>query len=437
MNDCNSWGRTTHAAHTTVSLTWADAMAPALAHAVAPVLPFGLGRSYGDSCLNADGTLLLTESLDHLLAFDPHTGVLRCEAGASFAALLDFCVPHGWFLPVTPGTQFVTVGGAIANDVHGKNHHRAGTFGCHVRAFELLRSDGTCIQCSPTESPEWFCATIGGLGLTGVITWAEIQLKPIVSPHIDVETIRFNHLNEFFALAETADRDFEYTVAWVDSLARGAQLGRGHFMRGNHATTPALGKISTHPPQRGLRVPFNAPDFLLNRWSIRAFNSAYFHRQRVRVQKKSVHYAPFFYPLDVVQDWNRLYGRRGFFQYQCVVPLHATAALTEIFERVAQSGQGSFLSVLKKFGDIASPGLLSFPQPGYTLAMDFGNGGDATRALLRTLDAVVLQAGGRLYPAKDATMSAAMFQAGYPQWREFARFVDPKFSSSFWRRVTT
>jgi FAD/FMN-containing dehydrogenase len=397
------------------------------------ILPFGLGRSYGDSCLNDGGLLLDTKALDRLIAFDAGNGLLRCEAGVTLAAILALTVPKGWFLPVVPGTRWVSVGGAIANDIHGKNHHRAGTFGAHVVRLELLRSSGDRLVCSPEENAELFHATVGGLGLTGLILWAEIRLNRIPGAGIALERIRFGSLDEFFTLTES-DQQYEYTVAWVDCLARGRRLGRGIFMRGDHAGWPGA------PPsplvEARLRVPCDAPAGLINRATMRAFNELYYRRQ-VRGRTRSlVPYTPFFFPLDTVADWSRLYGAAGFLQYQCVVPEQpGSAGMREIFERMTRSGEAPSLAVLKRFGDVPSPGLLSFPRPGLTLAVDFAFRGQRTLALLEDLDRVVRDAGGAVYPAKDARMSPESFRRFFPQWERFAVHVDPKFSSSFWRRV--
>lgn len=400
-----------------------------------PLLPYGQGRSYGDACLNNGGTLLDTAALNRVLNFDAATGVVRCEAGLSLADLLALAVPRGWFLPVTPGTKFVSVGGAIANDVHGKNHHRDGTFGRFVRRFELWRSDGSKRVCSPDEHADLFRATIAGLGLTGLIRWAEIQLIPLQSDRIDMQRTRFPSLDAFFALNAEANARSRYTVAWIDTTATGSNLGRGLYIEGDHApgTLPVPGETTT--PR--LRIPLDAPGGLLNKATVRAFNALYYRQQLQAVVRKQTHYEPFFYPLDALGDWNRLYGKRGFFQYQCVVPpTDGHAAIREILDRIARSGEASFLAVLKTFGDLESPGLLSFPQPGVTLALDFPNRGARTRLLFAELDALVREAGGRLYPAKDACMRAADFQRFYPEWEAFSAHIDPSFSSSFWRRVT-
>jgi len=427
-----SWGRYPRMPQRAVPVRWRDAPLPELP----ACLPFGNGRSYGDSCLIDKGVLLDARGLDRFIAFDPATGVLRCEAGVLLAEILELSVPRGWFLPVTPGTRFVTLGGAIANDVHGKNHHGAGTFGRHVRCFELLRSDGQRLLCSPQQNVDWFAATIGGLGLTGLIGWAEIALKRIASPAIRMETIRFAGLDDFFALSAESDRDFEHTVAWVDCLAQHDALGRGLFMRGNHA--PALGVASPAPSKRRLRVPFELPVSLVNQTSLRLFNGLYYRKQIKKRVQAVTHYEPFFYPLDGVEDWNRIYGPRGFLQYQCVVPHgDGRAAIREILARIATAGCGSFLAVLKIFGNVTSPGWLSFPRPGVTLALDFPNHGETTLRLLAQLDEVVAEAGGAVYPAKDARLSATHFQQFFPRWQELNDYRDPRFSSLFWRRVTT
>lgn len=428
-----SWGRVQRPKQHIHRLDWLGAdIANIIRHSSKSVLPYGLGRSYGDLCLNDGGALLDTAALNRLIHFDPQTGRLRCEAGLSIADLLRFAIPRGWFVPVTPGTKFITIGGAIANDVHGKNHHSAGTFGCHVHSFELLRSDGTSLICSRHENTELFRATIGGLGLTGLITWAEIELKAITSSWIDTEIVRFESLEEFLEIEKDSALRYEYTVAWVDTLC---QRGlRGHYIRGQHSAAASADSLQLAGGPRAL-VPLDAPEWLLGSWSIRAFNTLYYHKQQQRIKKIRQIYEPFFYPLDAVSGWNRLYGRRGFYQFQCVIPHDRLTSLKEILTRITASQNGSFLAVLKTFGERRSPGLMSFPQPGLTLTLDFANRGERTRSLLAELDQLTQQAGGRLYPAKDSTMASQSFLQGYPETREFVRYLDPKFSSSFWRRV--
>ncbi|PTL81411.1 FAD-binding oxidoreductase [Vitiosangium sp. GDMCC 1.1324] len=438
--ELKSWGRYPRVAEQrALPVTWTTEPLP-VPTGGATLLPYGQGRSYGDSCLNAGGALLTTARLDRFLDFNPATGVLRCESGVTLDAILRLVSWQGWFLPVTPGTKFVSVGGAIANDVHGKNHHRAGTFGRHVPRFELVRSDGSRRVCSLEENRDWYEATIGGLGLTGLITWADVQLRRVSNPYIFQETIPFSNLDGFLALTRESERDFEFTVAWVDSLARGKQLGRGLFYRGNHAPPQfdAVPLAKSHLSHRsGLAVPFDFPVFALNRLSVAAINWLYYHWQRAKPAEGLVHYDPFFYPLDGVHRWNRIYGRRGFLQFQCVVPDSdaGVAALREVLERSARSGMPSFVTVLKMFGDVPSPGMMSFPKRGVTLALDFANRGERTYRLVEELDRLTREAGGRVYPAKDARMSPESFAAYYPERERFSRYVDPAFSSSFWRRV--
>lgn len=347
------------------------------------------------------------------MEFDSANGLLRCEAGVGFDAILRAFAPQGFFLPVLPGTKFITLGGAIANDIHGKNHHRAGTFGRYVRRFELLRSDGRLI-CSPAENSNLFHATIGGLGLTGAITWAEIELSRVAGESIRVETTPFDTLDEFIALCAESE-SHEHTVAWIDSWKE-----RGIFMRGDHVYGRTSGKSG------GMTIPCDAPEWLISNPTMRAFNSTYF---RVHAHsKKVIPYEKFFFPLDAIGGWNRLYGRRGFLQYQCTVPADR---IHDIFSIMERNTIHSTLVVGKTFGNLVSPGMMSFPAPGVTLAMDFPNLGEKLFRMLDEFDAIV----DRVYPAKDARMSREAFARFYPQWREFARFIDSRFSSSFWRRV--
>jgi FAD/FMN-containing dehydrogenase len=353
-----SWGRYPRAYPAAVyQLRWRDEPLPRPAPGMT-MLAYGYGRSYGDCCLNSGGVLLDTKRLERFIAFDPAAGILRCEAGVSLAQVLELIVPRGFFLPVTPGTRWVSIGGAVANDVHGKNHHRAGSFGCHVRAFELVRSSGERLLCTPEQNAELFRATIGGLGLTGLITWVEFALRPIGTPWMVVESIRYGSLREFFELTQESDADFEYTVAWVDVSAGGSQLGRGIFLRGNHAEPE---QVPQHAPRPQLRipVPVSCPQWVLNRLSARLFNALYWRRplRRRMVQP----YEAFFYPLDVLAEWYRLYGRRGFVQYQCVVPRHcAEEAIAELLGRIRASRRTATLGVLKVFGgaEVAGDALL-------------------------------------------------------------------------------
>lgn len=398
-------------------------------------LAFGMGRSYGDVCLNPGGTLWSLRGLDRFIAWDEATGELTCEAGMLLRDIQRTFVPRGWMLPVTPGTQLATVGGAIANDVHGKNHHVQGSFGDHVQELRLLRTDGLSIRCGPQLHPEWFAATVGGLGLTGVVTQATLRLRRVPGPWLDTETLPYGSLGEFFALADASEADWEHTVSWIDCLS-GARAGgtRGIFLRANAA--PPESQHGPAPKDRQRTVPFAPPVSLVNRLSLRPFNAAYYHLNRRRAGRALQHYEPFSYPLDNLQEWNRIYGRRGFYQYQCVVPRpHGPDAVGALLREITASGQGSFLGVLKTFGDREAVGLLSFPQPGVTLALDFPNLGDRTLRLFDRLDAVVAQAGGRLYPAKDARMPRDLFEAGYPKLAQFLPYRDPNIRSAMSLRL--
>lgn len=423
-----AWGRLPAPAARMQSLYDRDA---ALTAGEPRLLAWGMGRSYGDVSRNDGGLLLATRGLDRFIAFDAERGELQCEAGVLLQEILEFALPRGWFLPVTPGTALATVGGAIANDVHGKNHHRAGSFGLHVLALELLRSDRGRLRCSADENADLFGATIGGLGLTGLIVSARLQLRRVAGPWLRGDSRRFGDLAEFFALAQDANDRCEYAAAWIDCLASGARLGRGVLLRADHADDrePA-------PAPRRASVPLTPPFALINRWSLAAFNAAYYRRPAAQQTAARWSWRAFLYPLDGIGRWNRIYGPRGFYQYQCVLPPQtAQDALGEQLRAIAGSGQGSFLSVLKLFGAQRSPGWLSFPRPGATLALDFPNRGDETLRLLDRLDAITLAAGGAVYPAKDARMSARMFRHSFPRWQDFAAQIDPQFSSSFWRRV--
>lgn len=433
-----SWGRYPKHDASIVPLHWTCDF-PLRPPPATRMLAVGAGRSYGDVCLLPHGTLVRTRGpalsggIDRLLDFDPATGVICCEAGTTLGEILDFAVPRGFFLPVLPGTKHVTVGGAIANDIHGKNHHLAGTFGRHVPRFELVRSDGTRLVCSTAQNPDWYAATIGGLGLTGLISWAEIKLRPIVSRRIQYTGVKFSGIDEFIALSDEYSTS-EYTVSWIDCVATGPNFARGIFMAGDHVADP--GPLRRSRPAK-LTLPIDCPDFLLNRHTVGLFNSLYFKKQRSKIKRRQLDYEPFFFPLDTLQQWNRMYGRNGLLQFQCVLPWEIRqTGLIEILKGITSSGLASFLAVLKVFGDMPSPGMMSFPKPGITLALDFPIRQDVSLDLLELLSAITLDHGGRMYPAKDATMTAAQFQAFYPQWKKFSAFIDPAFDSAFWQRVT-
>ena len=399
------------------------------------MLAHGMGRSYGDSNLIGGGTSLQSTDHDRFLSFDSQSGILRAQSGLTLDALLRAVVPQGWFSPVVPGTKYVTLGGMVANDVHGKNHHVAGSFGAHVRKIRLVRSDRPDgVTISPTRHKDLFRRTVGGLGLSGLIDWIEVRLKPIRSAFLDVENVPYNDLDAFLQLSDESD-NWPYTVAWIDCFAPESRLGRGIFSRGRFTD---YGALRPHEPPGVKTLPFSLPGFALNRLSIAAFNRLYRWRPGARFHGRA-HYDPFFFPLDGINNWNRLYGRKGFYQHQSLIPTSAARAGVEALLRaIRKSGQGSFLAVLKKHGAEPSPGLLSFCRrgPGLSLALDFGNKGQRTLDLLDTLDAIVLDHGGATYPAKDGRMSPETFQAAYPEWTEIEANRDPAFQSDFWRRVS-
>lgn len=399
----------------------------------------GLGRSYGDTALNQGGAILLQTQLGRFIAFDPQTNVLECEAGTSLADIVKHFLPRGYFLPVTPGTKYVTVGGAIANDVHGKNHHCDGSFADHVLDFALLLASGEVRTCSRSENSDLFWATVGGIGLTGVILTARIRLMPVESGYLRVDFRRAANLEQALSLLAATESRYRYSVAWIDCLAAGASLGRSVLMLGDGAPREAVkaDPLRVAPGPR-LRMPLYLPAWALNPTTVRLFNEFYY---RVHPDGTGlVHYDPFFYPLDAIADWNRMYGRSGFVQYQAVFPTATSlAGLTALLERLSRVRLASFLAVLKSMGD-GGQGLLAFPLRGYTLALDIPVRGPELTPLLRELDQLVLRHGGRLYLAKDSAMSAETFAAMYPglrQFQEIKRRVDPEgvFSSSMARRL--
>ncbi|MEM6992484.1 MAG: FAD-binding oxidoreductase, partial [Myxococcota bacterium] len=390
----------------------------------------GLGRSYGDPALTDSGLVISMTGLDAFAAFDPKTGLLSCEAGVTLAQIIETFAPRGWFPPVTPGTKFVTLGGCIANDIHGKAHRSAGCFSTCVRSISVLLADGRTVEASRDERADLFWACFGGMGLLGVIVSATIQLVPIETTFFHQQAIVVRNLDELLdAFERTAGEP--YSVAWIDSLATGADLGRGVLTVGSHAPLDALPKRhrrnprATTPPSK-LTVPFELPGWALNQATIRLLNVAL---DQMQSRAGAIaHYEKFFFPLDFVGEWNRGYGKRGFTQYQLVVPLAGGAArMREILETIVTSGQAPFLNVLKKFGPENPDTQLSFPMEGYTFAIDFPVR-DGLAELLRRLDALVLDAGGRVYLGKDAFLDATTFEQMYPKldaWREVKRTYDP------------
>lgn len=388
------------------------------------VIAYGNGRSYGDASLQ--NRILLTRRFSRFLSFDEATGELCCQAGVLLSEILDIFVPRGWFLPVTPGTKLITVGGAIAADVHGKNHHMDGSFGQHVLSMDVMKSDGTVVTCSPGENTALYRLTIGGMGLTGVILNATFRLRRIETAFIREETVRAAHLGEIMDCFESSS-GWTYSVAWIDCLARGDALGRSIMMRGEHAAAAELSspsqKYAPLEAKPGLRlsVPFMLPNPALNHLTMRAFNFVYYNKCRPGTHRSVVGYNSFFYPLDAVDHWNRIYGRRGFTQYQFVIPKAAgREGMRRMLRRITDSGLGSFLAVLKLFGKQES--YMSFPMEGYTLALDFPIS-EAALKLFVELDAMVADYGGRLYLAKDSRMSAALFEKTYPNAAEFKQAV--------------
>ncbi|MEI8185368.1 MAG: FAD-binding oxidoreductase [Chlorobiaceae bacterium] len=373
--------------------------------------PRGLGRSYGDSSLGE--RMISSRWLNHMLRFDHQTGVLHCEAGVSLGEILEVFVPQGWFLPVTPGTQYVTIGGAIASDVHGKNHHVAGCFCEHVEYINIVLDAERILRCSPGEHADLFYATCGGMGLTGFIYSAAIRLQPIKNSFIDQTTFKASNLEESLDLF-TIHQDKPFSVAWIDCISKGNSLGRSLLMTGDHAQEGTL----TCKKKKPLALPFDMPSMLLNRYSIQAFNTLYYNRIRARSVSDHIHYESFFYPLDGIGEWNRMYGKNGFTQYQFVIPKEAgREGMTAIMKSIVESGKGSFLAVLKAFGK-QNKNLLSFPMEGYTLALDFKIEKDLF-PLLERLDGMVLSYGGRIYMTKDSRMKADTIRKSYAGLERF------------------
>jgi FAD/FMN-containing dehydrogenase len=403
----------------------------------------GLGRSYGDACLNNEGGVILDTRLSRFLSFDPADGMLECEAGASLEDILATFMPRGFFPPVTPGTKFVTIGGAIAADVHGKNHHRDGSIAEFVDSIDLLLASGEVLRCSRQENTDAFWATIGGMGLTGVILQAKLRLRKIESAYIAVDYQKAPNLDAALAAFSSGDDKYQYSVAWIDCLASGASLGRSVLIRGNHAAVKELppdmaGRPLKLPNKRKKSVPFNFPSFALSPFTVRLFNKNFYSSHRDG--RQYVNYDEFFYPLDSVLHWNRIYGKRGFFQYQAVFSdTDNSKCLRELLEKLAANRRASFLAVLKTMGK-GSGGLLSFPRVGQTLALDIPNAGAETVKFLQEMDDIVLKHGGRVYLAKDACMKPETFKQMYPdlgKFNEIKTKLDPagRFSSSQSRRL--
>jgi FAD/FMN-containing dehydrogenase len=427
----SSWGRLPGHVQFIEPATGVEKLA-GLMQRTGDTVPVGLGRSYGDSGIASGGTGIGVSGINGIGEVDIENGRLSCDAGASLGSLLVRLEGTGWTLPVVPGTRNVTVGGAIANDIHGKNHHSAGTFGRHVRGFELLRSDGERLRCRRDENPDWFEISIGGLGLTGVVTRAELQLQRSRGPWFDVGYTPFSNLTDFFQLNGALATKNEYTVAWFDCAAKGNSLGRGIYM----ASNPSQDQEAAAPRAFPLGMPFTLPFSLVNRPSILAYNQYYFYKhKRLAGRVVRQYQEPFLFPLDSIAHWNRIYGANGFQQFQCVVPeAEQEDAIGAMLGEISRSGLGSFLAILKQFGDLASPGPMSFPMAGTTLALDFPQT-VGLAPLLGRLDEIVATVGGRIYPAKDAHMGSAHFKQFYPAWERLEQHRDPTLCSRFWARV--
>ncbi len=442
--ELSGWGRYPRVRARVVRPELVSHVAAHVAGGVEGVIARGLGRSYGDAALPAEGGVaVLTERLSRFLSFDERAGLLKAEAGTTLAEVLETFLPRGWFPTVVPGTKYVTLGGCVAADVHGKNQHHAGTFGAHTTELTMRLADGSLVHCSPHEDSELFRATVGGMGLTGFIADVSFRLARVETAHMLVRHQPARDLEESLGLLEDQAFDDEYVVSWIDCLAEGPRLGRGVLMRGNHARLNEV-KNDVDPlrlaPRRRLRLPFDLPALALNHSTARAFNSLYFRRQASKTSHFITDIESFFFPLDAVGGWNRAYGRRGFVQYQCVLPTaEARAGLRLMLEALNESRLPCLLAVLKRFG-AEGAGLLSFPMKGYTLALDFPVRGQELFDLLKKFDRIVSERGGRVYLAKDACLDAETFRAMYPrqeEWRRVKERVDPggRFRSALSERL--
>lgn len=424
--DTSGWGLYPHVAASVQRVRYLSDLCRA---AATPILPQGNCRSYGDACLYE--RVASTLPLKHLLDFDRPRGLLHAQAGITLAEIIRFALPQGFFLPVTPGTKFPTLGGCIAADVHGKNHHAEGPIAAFVESLDMVLADGSTVRCSRSQRADLFWATLGGMGLTGFIYAATLRLKKVPSAYIRQRAIKTANWAETCRVCMETQQEYTYSVAWIDGLQTGRQLGRGRVLLGEHASACELKGKPPFPvhDDGGWTVPFFLPGRLLNAQSLKAFNALYYHRQVRRVTDALVHYDPYFYPLDAVRGWNRLYGRRGFLQYQVAVPYPDGAeVLADLLERIARQGMASPLAVFKSFGP-PSNGLLSFPLAGYTLSLDIPLRDAGTIPFLRALNKTVVEAKGRVYLAKDAILEKEDFAAMYPQLEQFKavkRKYDPE-----------
>jgi decaprenylphospho-beta-D-ribofuranose 2-oxidase len=426
-----------------VSLYCPAKVSEALPPYAGSVIVRGLGRSYGDAAISTTGLVMLSERLNRVARFDEQTGLLQAEAGTTIADILDEFVPRGWFPPVVPGTKFVSLGGSVAADIHGKNHHHAGTFGRHVTRMQIVGADRATTDCSPDDEPELFWATVGGMGLTGIITAVDLQLLPIESPYMVVRHTPAKDLDALLSMLEGKQWDDDYTVAWIDCVT-GRGLGRSVLIRGHHAKhsdlPPHLREKRESPKNRQHKLSFGFPPWALNRFTMAAFNETFYGWQGRRKGPFIDTFDRFFFPLDRIENWNRMYGKKGFVQYQCVLPLaESERGLQELLAELVRSRRSSFLSVLKRFGPAGS-GLLSFPLAGHTLTLDFPIRDEGLFPFLDRLDEIVLRHAGRVYLAKDARMHPETFRAMYPRFPEWQRLksrIDPdnRFDSDLARRL--
>ena len=398
----------------------------------------GLGRSYGDAAINTGNNIILMERMNRFQAFDEKRGILRAESGISLEEIIDVFVPRGWFLPVTPGTKYATLGGCFAADVHGKNHHCDGSFSQYVTEIELLLADGSLCRCSKDAHSDLFWATAGGMGLTGIITEVSLQLVPIETPLISTTYRAAQNIEQLLSYMDNQSLEDKYSVAWIDCLSGGEALGRGIFMTGHHASKREADPFKCKK-KRTISVPCRFPSWTLNSWTIKVFNDIYYKKQKEKGRFFS-NMEDFFYPLDMILNWNRIYGRKGFLQYQFVVPKEmAYKALPEVLKKISASQQASFLAVLKRFGK-ETPGPLSFPFEGITLALDIPIRNGAVFALLDEIDKMLLNYGGRVYSAKDASLKPETFRKMYPRYGEWLKVkssCDPlnHFDSDLARRL--
>lgn len=429
------WGRIARATHTAyIPHEATEAQAAISVADDTGIIAHGRGRSYGDAALNSGGRVLLTQRFNRIIQFDPSDGTVVCEPGVTFYDLFREFLPRGYMVPVTPGTGFATIGGAVANDVHGKNHEVAGSFGDYIRWMDLLLPSGEIVRISSDREPELFAATIGGVGLTGIITAVCFTMRPVHTNAVLLREARIRNLDEFFEAFERVRRSATFSVGWIDALARGRRLGRGIL----EIAEPASCSVNMAAPKR-LRVPLDFPRFALNAWAVRAFNHFYYRRIPTVGRERLLAFDRFFYPLDALQEWNRIYGKRGFYQFQCVLP-DATSAegIARLLTETSRARAGSFLAVLKTLGG-EGRGYLSFPMRGYTLALDFP-ARPGIKELLKRLERITMEHGGRVYLAKDACLSPEAFRAMYPKldaFRAVLEAIDPdgRFNSDLARRI--